>query len=443
MLLIEGTLFISLYYGIVHERIEHELNNLLARGTSHREVLEKNFDQMTISHVALMEAEAETSVVITDEKYEVIQSSNEVTPEKIKLILESSDHKYNSAGEYLETRWRTEEYLATASPIIINQNEVGYVYMFLDTSIIRNMIQGLTKQFVYIGFLTVLVSLISVVFLSRFITKPLLEMKQATEKMAKGNLHQQLDTNRNDELGDLARSIEMLSSNLYTLKKDRNEFLSSISHELRTPLTYLKGYADVSKRKNLTDSERDEYLTIIEEEANHLTELVKDLFDLAKMDENSFLINKKRVNLNLFLNRMVSKVKSLFDEKKVGLQLMINREFHLNLDENRFEQVFINLLDNALKYSESNTNVYINVNKINKQIHISITDEGEGISERELPYIWDRLYRVDKSRSRATGGSGLGLPIVKEIIERHGGQITINSKLGKGTTFNIFLEEGK
>ncbi|MEC1743332.1 sensor histidine kinase [Schinkia azotoformans] len=441
ILLIETMLFFFLYQGIVSERIQSETGNLLARGTTHRNVLEKNFQESTIEHVALMETEAATDVVITDENNKVIKSSNEITEGMQELINKSKTLHYTHHGELLEERWKTEKYLVTVSPIVVNDKVEGFVFMFLDTIPIRNMIHQLTNQFLLIGVISIFITLITIFLLSKFIVSPLIEMKKVTEQLSQGNHDNELNTKRDDELGDLARSIQLLSDNLERLKKDRNEFLSSISHDLKTPLTYLKGYADIARRPNLTNEQRDEYLAIIKEEAENVVLLINNLFELAKMDENQFTIHKQLVKMKDFLEKISQKFQPAFNEVNIRLQLKCAPTVRVSIDAERFQQVISNLLDNALKHSPANTTVTVEVNRNKTGTTITIYDEGEGIPEKDLPFIWDRLYRVEKSRSRSTGGSGLGLAIVKKIIEGHGGEISVRSTVNKGTTFTIHLKD--
>lgn len=440
ILLIESMLFFLLYFSIINERVQSEIDNLLSRGISHRVVLETNFDSLTIKHVALMESEAETMVVITDEHFNVLQSSNKVSEGILEMIEKGKTIVFSNDGVVLDSKWNTSPYLATGSPIQLNESIKGYVFMFLSTGQLKQMIQSLTLQFSVVGGFATIISIITLFFLSRFITIPLLQMKKATEKLSEGKSELALDIYREDELGDLARSIQTLADDLERLKNDRSEFLSSISHELRTPLTYLMGYADILKRPNLSKEEHENYVAIIQEEASNLTKLVQDLFDLAKMDKNQFLIQKEEIQLCAYLQEIRTRFKSAFEEKNMRLHLSCDKDIFISIDPVRLGQVMNNLIDNALKYTSSNTNVWISARRVGKQVMVEVIDEGDGIPLDEIPLLWDRLYRVDKSRSRLTGGSGLGLTIAKEIIERHGGKIEVNSVVGKGTTFTIYLK---
>ncbi|GGM29478.1 two-component sensor histidine kinase [Paraliobacillus quinghaiensis] len=441
VLILESLLFFFLYLFIVKERVESETDNLLGRGMNHRDVLEKNFNIDTIEHVALMESEAETKVVIANEKFKIIDASHDINQNMKQLISKGRSMDFSHHGILVESRWASEPYLATISPIIIDGSNEGYVYMFADTNPIRTMIKNITLVFVVIDGIAIIISIITIFFLSQFITQPLIKMKEATEKITKRDNDVILDIHRDDELGELARAIYTLSNELEYLKNERTEFLSSVSHELRTPLTYLKGYADILNRSNLPAKDREKFASIIQEEATHLAEMVKELFLLAKMDKNQFLIHKKTIPLCYFLQDIISKLKPAFTEKNIRLQLTCAKDVNVNIDPIRFRQVINNLLDNARKYASEYTSVKVSAYEQEDNVVIEITDQGEGIPEKDIPYIWERLYRVDKSRSRALGGRGLGLAIVKEIIERHGGTVNVKSLYGEGTTFTIKIKK--
>ncbi|MBN8210125.1 HAMP domain-containing histidine kinase [Bacillus sp. NTK071] len=437
IILLEGILFVVLYFGFLNQRVMVETDSLIARGNSHRDVLENHFDEATRGHVALMESEAETQVVITDATNKILDHSNPITTE-IKSIIHSVDPTAIDGG-IVEGDWVRAPYVSTVSPVKINGDSVGYVYMFLDTEGIRDIRDKLTVQFLIVIGLALFLTVITIIYLSRIITKPLIHMKEATQKMSNGEHDVYLIEDRNDELGELARAIQTLSNDLLRLKNERSDFLASISHELRTPLTYLNGYADIAKRDNLTLEERNRYLTIIKEESGNLTNLVKDLFDMAKMDQKGFLIEREKIEFCSLINQVREKVMPAFENKEINLFTSCQKEIIITLDPERFSQVLLNLLDNALHYSEKGKSVRIEAVQVKKNLHVEVIDEGEGIPEKDLPYIFGRLYRVDKSRSRKYGGSGLGLSIAKEIIEKHEGTISAISEGGKGTTIKIVI----
>lgn len=191
----------------------------------------------------------------------------------------------------------------------------------------------------------------------------------------------------------------------------------------------------------MSTQDQKHYLSIIKEEADHVTGLVQDLFELAKMEKHNFIINTKQTNLYDLLKHIVAKIQPAYTEKNIHIIFSCPEDLVLLLDEQRFEQVILNLLNNAYSHSEVNSKIFVMVTDKKESIQIIVKDEGEGIPEKDLPHIFERFYRVDKSRTRATGGSGLGLAIVKEIIELHRGSISVKSELGHGTIFTILLKK--
>ncbi|MEI4832189.1 HAMP domain-containing sensor histidine kinase [Bacillus sp. FJAT-53711] len=438
--LIESILFLLLYYSLVNTRVQEEVKSLLTRGNNHRDVLEKYFDDQTISHVALMESEAETKVVITSKNGEILAKSSNVDY-SMEKHLHTKMSLVNKNGTVVEDHWKTSNYICTISPIQVGSDTKGYVYMFLGTDSIKQMIQRLTYQFIVIGAITFILTVITMFLLSKLLTNPLIKMKKATEKMSKGDLSVSLNINRNDEVGELAQSIQKLADDLNYLKKERGEFLASVAHELRTPLTYVRGYADILIKNQIPAQDQNHYLSIIKEEADHVTRLVQDLFELAKMEKHNFVIHTKQTNLYNLLKNILTKIQPAYTDKNIRIISSCPEDVVLLLDEQRFEQVILNLLNNAYSHSDINSKVFVTVTENKEIVKIRVKDEGEGIPEQDLSHIFERFYRVDKSRTRATGGSGLGLAIVKEIIELHGGNISVESELGYGTIFTIYLKK--
>ncbi|MBT2690915.1 HAMP domain-containing histidine kinase [Bacillus sp. ISL-47] len=435
---LETFTFFFLHSTLVESRVEEELIALQTRGNSHRAILERHFDNDTISHVALMESEANTDVVITNINKNILGSS--VRSSSIQEYIDRPIPTIPREGQTIGDNWTDEDYISTVSPIEQEGQLIGHVYMFQDTAWIQSLISRLNEQFLLAGFIAVIFTITIIIFLSKALAKPLIKMKEATSQISKGDFSVSLPKTGNDELGDLAKSIQLLANDLSYLKEERSEFLSSISHELRTPLTYIKGYADIVQKRNLTAEERNQYLSIILEETNRLSDMVKNLFDLAKIDKNSFDIHKTPIDLNDFMRKIEAKFTPAFMDKRMILVVNCPEAIQLNADASRLEQIIFNLLDNSIKYSSPDGKTAITVSRHKKNINIRIKDNGKGIPEHELPYIFNRFYRVDKSRTRALGGTGLGLAIVKELIHAHGGTITVKSKENIGTEFEMVFK---
>jgi signal transduction histidine kinase len=430
-----------LHHNLVNSQVNQELQSLQTRGNSHRDVLEVSSDPATLHHIGLMESNTDTNIVITNRKGNILLSSRKID-KSMTEILKKPVKNLPREGRVIQPDWQKKKYISTVTEVDKGGKKFGYVYMFKQTDEIQKLISELDRHFLIASILTFFFMLVTIFILSNALTKPLTSMIEATKKLSKGDFSVSLPKPSNDELGELLRSIQVLANDLNYLKKERNEFLASISHELRTPLTYIHGYTDIARRKGLDEEERSRYLDIIYDESDRIGTLLKELFELAKLDQNTFSIKKQRVDLAAFLHSIYEKVLPAFKNKGIQLKLVCNQIYYFDLDPSRFEQVIFNLLDNSLKYSHEGTTTYIRVIEKGGNIQITIKDQGEGIPQEDLPYIFDRFYRVDKSRSRSTGGFGLGLAIVKQLIEANGGEISVESKTGHshGTSFTIILK---
>jgi two-component system, OmpR family, sensor histidine kinase ArlS len=444
ILIIEVVSMTFLHNNLVHTRVHQEFESLLSKANSHRAVLESKTDAHTLSHIKLMGAQSDSQVVVTNLRAEVLVSSNKVSSSIEDILnLPVADADLLQSGKIIQEDWKEKEYIATVTAINQGGKKFGYVYMFKRTDDVQKLISQLNKHIFIASILILFTILIFIFFLSKALTKPLITMKEATKKLSKGDFSVTLPKPSNDELGELSLSIQTLANDLNYLKQERNEFLASISHELRTPLTYINGYADIARRKNLEEKDRAKYLEIIQEESQRVSRLLKELFELAKLDQNTFSINKEQVNLSSFFHSIYERVLPAFKNKRIQLLLDCPANLFIEIDPTRFEQVLINLLDNSLKYSNETSTTTVRAVEENGKVQIIIQDQGIGIPEEDLPHIFDRLYRVDKSRSRATGGFGLGLAIVKQLVEAHGGEVNIESQVGVGTRFTIILAQQK
>ncbi|EOP46809.1 signal transduction histidine kinase [Bacillus sp. RC55] len=468
-LCIETIAFVSFYKNLSNIRIEEETLALLEKGNRYSKMIKNRakwgayskekkltesaehskrpkravYPEFDINTAAehLVESElianSDIAIIITDNNGKIISTSEPVTKEMQKQLTCKTE-TIPEGGLIVEKNWKKSKFISTVSPLEI-QGFQGKLYMLLKTSFLENMLLKLMNQFLIISVLTIILTTISVFVFSRVITEPLIKMKRATEKMSKLNKPIQLGIKRNDELGSLAKTIEDLSSELTYMKKERNEFLASVAHELLTPLTYMKGYAKVAKRDSLTKEEREEYLQIIEDETDSVTDLVQDLFMLVQLEQHQFVIKKQKVILKPFLERMVEKTKTTLTNKQMQLHVHCKDDLEVCIDERRMEQVMLNLLHNAYQHSPENTSIIIRVLTSANTFTISVQDEGEGIPKEDIPHVFDRFYRVDKSRTRATGGKGIGLAVAKEIVELHNGSIEVKSELEVGTEFIIEL----
>lgn len=415
--------------------IDYIAQDLLIRGKNHAEVLARNYNEITLKHVALMEKNVVTNVVVTNQNQQVIISSDEIDKGIEKLIAKKTG---KIESKILNQDWKHDQYIAAVSPI--DQGKLGYVYMFYPAKLIKETVLVLKGFIVIASIGVVFMAIGGIVILSRKITNPLLEMKKATKKMADGDYKQKLHISGKDEIAQLGYAIQILGEKLQYYEDTRNEFLSSISHELRTPITYIKGYSDVLIKGLVKEKEEQIfYLKVINEETKRVSELINDLFDMAKIQTGQFSLEKEEIDMIPLIQKMMKSLSPVAEEKNI--QFIFEKyvdKLQVYVDPKRMEQVFFNLIENAIKYTaEGEVRVIVQQDK--ESYKINIKDTGSGIPKEEISNIFDRFYRVEKSRARNTGGTGLGLFVVKEIIQLHEGQINVQSTERKGTTFTIIL----
>ncbi|WP_019414275.1 HAMP domain-containing sensor histidine kinase [Paenisporosarcina sp. TG20] len=438
VLIMESLLMLYLHQTIVHSRIDEEFSQLVLKGSNHRDVLEDNFSDDTMRHIVLMENDSDRQVAITDEEFNLILGTDGNKLDLDTTLTSLSSRKFRE-DQIIQSNWKDEEFIASLHPYKVNEEHAGYIIMFKSTETLQFLVNKLNFHFKLAGIASLVSLCIVYLILSRFLTSPLIRMKEATEKLSRGDFNVKLPPQGKDELGELSNAIQKLGSDLERVKRDRTEFLASVSHELRTPLTYLSGYSKVAMRSELNDSERQKYLSIIDEESKRMTELVKNLFDLAKMDENSFTVSKQSFESQPFFSHIYNRMYPSFVLKGIQLELKCTENFIVNADPLRLEQIVMNLLDNALKYSPRGTTTILDIVHKNGKTVFFVIDQGIGMRESDFENIFEKLFRVEKSRSREYGGVGLGLSIVKELVEAHGGNISVESDLGKGSKFIVII----
>lgn len=341
------------------------------------------------------------------------------------------------------------QYLISGKTIKQGNLFYGGVYVVSAIEGIQQSIRKVRDLLILSGFGAFFLALGFTFVLSRKISDPLIQMEQATRKIAKGQLDTRVNVTSGDEIGSLAHAINDLAVELQRYRDTRSEFLANISHELRTPMTYLEGYAKVLK-ENLyeTDEEKRRYLDIIYTETRRLTHLIQDLFELSKMEEGKVSFNFEWVDLVEVIENVANKTEIRAKEKGLGIEVDLLKDPPMIFaDGLRMEQIIFNLMDNAIRYTEKGK-VLLQLKRTDTdEMMVIVEDTGVGIPENELRYIFERFYRVEKSRSREFGGTGLGLAIVQRLVELQGGTIDVKSEIGRGTRFvlhfPIKLKEGE
>ncbi len=285
----------------------------------------------------------------------------------------------------------------------------------------------------------VLVALIVGVLLARSLTSPVRALTQAAHRVAAGELEQQVRVESEDELGQLAQAFNRMSNQLAENNRLRQQMAADIAHELRTPLTVIAGYAESMKEGVLPPTE--DRLALIHSEIEHLQFLVEDLRTLSRAEAGELALNRQAVAPGELLKQVVATYGHQAEQKRIKLSCEVEKGVsNIFVDETRLMQVLGNLVSNAIRYTPEGGQINLSGHQHeNGWVVLKVSDTGSGIPAEALPHVFERFYRADASRTDADGGSGLGLAIAKAIVETHGGKIGVESKLGEGTVFSVYL----
>ncbi len=325
-------------------------------------------------------------------------------------------------------------------PLILEGEIGGFILLFSPLTEIGETL-GLVNRVILIHALGgILLAVLLIYLVSRGITRPLGRLEQAARQMARGSFSGRVNIGGRDELARLADSFNNMAGRLARHEEVRSELFTDLSHELRAPVTTVQGFLQALQEGVVPEAERQQYLELAFKEAGRLSGLVNDLLELAKLQSGEIIFNKMNLSLPELVRETVKVMEPLFDAKRVSLDCEAEKgEGTVFADADRLKQVLINLLENALRYTDRGGTVRVAVSSDSGWIEVRVEDSGCGIPPEELPFIFEKFYRVDRSRGLSSGGRGLGLHIVKKLVEAHGGQVAAESAPGEGSSISFRL----
>ena len=293
---------------------------------------------------------------------------------------------------------------------------------------------------------------ILIIWIYRSVAIPLEKMKKATQHIKEGNLDFELEVESDDEIGQLCRDFEEMrkrlkdtSSEKVEYDKRSKELISNISHDLKTPITTIKGYVEgIMDGVADTPEKMERYIKTIYNKTNEMDLLINELTLYSKLDSNRIPYNFNTLSVNDYFSDCATDLKIEMEERGIvfGYLNYVEKDVKIIADAEQLKRVINNIVSNATKYMDKEQKqIYLRVKDVGDFVQVEIEDNGKGIGSRELPYIFERFYRTDASRNSATGGSGIGLSIVKKIIEEHGGNIWATSKEGIGTSVYFVIRK--
>lgn len=377
-------------------------------------------------------------VQILDTSGNVLMDSIGVVPGNLSQMEDVKKALNGERGSWTgRVNYDDEAVMTIAYPLKSGSTIVGVLRFITSLREVNGEIREIAGVFIGIGLVVILISGIMSIFLSNTIVEPLKEVTMVAEEMAAGNYKIQSCKRYDDEVGKLSDTLNYMAQEIQKEDKLKNDFISSVSHELRTPLTSIKGWAVTLKNKNVySTSMLFDGLDIIEKESDRLTSIVEELLDFSKFISGKITLKKERLNIIDVLLQIKTQLTPRAERENIDFRV----EFDENVpfiysDENRLKQVFINVLDNAFKFTPVGGSVLLKLSLEEKNMVIKVTDTGCGIPPDELPKVKEKFFKGKSSKSQ----NGIGLSICDEIIDLMNGTLQINSEVDKGTEVVIAL----
>ncbi|HEX3028707.1 MAG TPA: ATP-binding protein [Clostridia bacterium] len=328
------------------------------------------------------------------------------------------------------------KFILTGLPVKASGKVTGVLIINIPLAPVEDTASILKQQLFYITIILLAASILISFFISRDFTRPILEIKKVSEKMALGDFSARIKTNKQDEIGLLANTINHLGQQLSKIENLRKDLIANISHELRTPLSLIRGYAETMRDvTGNVPEKRDKQLGIIIEETERLSSIVDDILNLSQLQSGYSKLNKSSFSITELLDAVITKYSDLSEKSKIAIILQKSNDVAVEADKSRLEQVLYNLMNNAFNHTPEGGSITLRLVDKDDVVRIEIKDTGTGIAREDLPHIWDRYYKSDSSKDRKTKGTGLGLAIVKSVLEAHEALFGVESIEGAGTTF--------
>lgn len=339
---------------------------------------------------------------------------------------------------------KLETYVAYMGYPLKNNTEIkGAILMFCPINNINQNIMKMNHILWSCGAIIILISIPVIFINSRRISKPIEQVEKAARSIAKGEAIAPVQVHSKDEVGMLAHSFNNMKDQLEINEKIRREFIANVSHELRTPLTSIGGFVQAMLDGIISVEDSREYLKIIKGESNRLVKLTSELLDITKIQSGVIKLNIEEILLYEVVAESILILREKTDSKNITISVQVDEKLKVSMDRERLMQIFINILSNAVRYTEENGHITITAKGKKHLVEIIIADTGIGISEQDLPFIFDKFYRSNNPFV-SEESSGLGLSIVKNLVVLSGGNITAKSKEGEGTQicFTVNKAEG-
>ena len=369
--------------------------------------------------------------------FSLLEGSRVVLPEIDRVLTGSQSHAFGvyPAGE------DSEEYAAVcAARMTFDERSVGVLLLSTPVTELRQAIVTMEQRLLTVFTAVAGAAIVAALIFSFTLTRPVKALTSTIRRMGKGDLSARAHIRTSGELKELADSYNTMAEKIENFDRSRSQFVSNASHELKTPLTAMKLLLEcLIEQPGMPDEMRMEFMQDMNHEIDRLSGIITDLLTLTQMDSRDDALHLSEIDLSALTEETLHTLSPVADKAGLSIVSAIAPGVRLNGDATKLASVIYNLTDNAIKYTPEGGEVRVSLSGRGKTVTLTVTDNGIGIPPEEQAHIFDRFYRVDKARSRATGGTGLGLSIVRQMVQLHGGQITLASEPGRGSTFTVTL----
>lgn len=351
-------------------------------------------------------------------------------------------NEYNVISETLTSPTTDLEMLLYGKKVSINLANY-YLLVNAPLELLDSYVDFILKQYLLLSMFIVILALVVSFLLANKITSPIVNMQKEANKLADGDYHVSFKSEKESysEINALASTLDDATEKLSKIDELRKDLLANVSHDLRTPITLIRSYAEMIKDISGDDPiKRDQHLDVIIDETEYLTKLINDMQEYSKLQAGFINLNKSNFDIEKSIANVCKLLSGLMKEKNITLKKDLKSVIVYG-DETKISEVIYNYLSNAIKHSDENSTIYVSIRDSEDSLYFEVKDEGDGISEKDLPYIWDRYYKIDKNFRRNENSTGLGLAIAKAILEAHGAKYGVVSKIGEGSTFYFELSK--
>ncbi len=407
-------------------------------GSDSNDMRAKNlYDTSLVSWSQLVGAD----ITVVDSRGEVFASSADIknVPDNMVSTVISGDvfRKYTKFGKYYDGMVYT-----IGMPIMFNGTIIGGIFYNSTMGNMFGSFDSFATMLLMSCLISALVAIVLIFTQTKKITKPIADINSAVLAIASGKFDRRLPVTTTDETGQLASSFNYMAESLEKLDNMRDSFISDVSHELRTPMTSISGFVGGILDGTIPPERHSEYLSVVLEESKRLSRMTSDMLEMSKMSSSEYKLDMKKFDICEVIRLAILNLENKIDQKSLEIDVSFAHEqINVLADKDSILRVIINLLDNAIKFSFENTKITISAWCDVSNAYVSVGNFGIGIEEKDLPHIFDRFYKTDKSRGKDKTGAGLGLSMAKNIMNLHNSRIwaeSTSAKEGSGVKYTAF-----